>query len=71
MQDNIVKNKVIIIIDYGSQYTQLIARRIRSLNFYCEIVSCLKFKLENYDLNDVGAFILSGSEDIAIIFLIN
>ena len=27
----------ILIIDYGSQYTQLIARRVRELNIYCEI----------------------------------
>ncbi|MET1056951.1 MAG: glutamine-hydrolyzing GMP synthase [Pedobacter sp.] len=27
----------IIIIDYGSQFTQLIARRVRELNVYCEI----------------------------------
>lgn len=32
-----IKTSKVLIIDYGSQYTQLIARRVRELNVYCEI----------------------------------
>jgi len=46
----------ILILDFGSQYTQLIARRVRELNVYCEIHPFNKFELTP----DVKGVILSG-----------
>ena len=48
----------ILILDFGSQYTQLIARRIRELHVYSEIVPCTKIP-EITD--DIKGIILSGS----------
>ena len=49
----------ILIIDFGSQFTQLIARRIRELNVFCEIVSHKKIKDSNINEETKG-IILSG-----------
>ena len=32
-----MSHKKILILDFGSQYTQLIARRVRETNVYCEL----------------------------------
>ena len=48
----------ILIIDFGSQYTQLIARRVREQNVYCEIHPCTKIPEITSDIKGV---ILSGS----------
>jgi len=48
----------VLIIDFGSQYTQLIARRVRELNIYSEIHPFNKIPS---DLNRYKAIILSGS----------
>lgn len=52
MQNNV------LILDFGSQYTQLIARRVRELNIFCEI-----YPYNNLpkDLTSYKAVILSGS----------
>ena len=49
----------ILIIDFGSQFTQLIARRIRELGVFSEIISHKKIKIK--DLNkSIRGIILSG-----------
>ena len=51
-------HEMILILDFGSQYTQLIARRIRELNVYCEIHPWNKIpKIES----NIKGVILSGS----------
>ena len=50
--------ETLIILDFGSQYTQLIARRVRELNVFCEIYPYNKIP-ENLD--SVKGIILSGS----------
>ncbi len=49
----------ILILDYGSQYTQLIARRIREYNVYCEIHPYNK-NLSDFKDNQPGGIVLSG-----------
>ena len=48
----------ILILDFGSQYTQLIARRIREINVYCEIYPYNHFPIPD---GSVKGVILSGS----------
>lgn len=49
----------ILILDYGSQYTQLIARRVRELNVYSEIIPFNR-PLEEFNDNPPSGIILSG-----------
>ncbi len=50
--------EMILILDFGSQYTQLIARRVRELNVYCEIHPYNKIPSSDHRIMGV---ILSGS----------
>ncbi len=51
--------KKILIIDFGSQFTQLIARRVRELGVFSEIVSHKKIKLKDIN-SSIKGIVLSG-----------
>ncbi|MDR1784171.1 MAG: glutamine-hydrolyzing GMP synthase [Endomicrobium sp.] len=54
---------MILILDFGSQYTQLIARRIREEKVYCEIYPGNK-RVESFsEFKDLKGIILSGGYD--------
>ena len=54
-----IKKNKILIIDFGSQVTKLIARRIRELEVYCEVINLKELKkIKNF--NGVKGIILSG-----------
>ena len=59
MTDNI-RHEAIIILDFGSQYTQLIARRVREAGVYCQILPC-HTPLEEILARQPNGLILSGS----------
>ena len=50
----------IIIIDFGSQFTQLIARRVRELGVFSEIISHKKTNFKNLKKQNINGIILSG-----------
>ena len=54
----------ILILDFGSQYTQLIARRIREIGVYCEIYSCDCNDEEVYAFNAKGIILSGGPESV-------
>ena len=54
-----MNQQIVLILDFGGQYTQLIARRVREANVYCEI---LPFDATSKAIKDLNprAIILSG-----------
>jgi GMP synthase (glutamine-hydrolysing) len=55
-----MKNRIIV-LDFGSQYTQLIARRLREMGVYSEVLPC-DCMLDSYsnELSNIKGIILSG-----------
>src|SRR5499425_596585 len=56
---NVQNHETVIILDFGSQYTQLIARRVREAGVYCEIFP-FDASLKEIQIRHPKGLILSG-----------
>ena len=63
MAKNILADKILI-IDFGSQYTQLIARRVRELGVYCEIYHHQSSLKSIKDFGPKGIILSGGPETV-------
>lgn len=54
-----MKNELVIVLDFGGQYNQLVARRVRECNVYCEIYS-YKTDIETIKAMNPKGIILTG-----------
>lgn len=52
-------NEKIIVLDFGGQYNQLIARRIREAGVYCEVIPCTA-PIESYHSPTLKGIVLTG-----------
>lgn len=55
-----MKNEEVIVIDFGGQYNQLIARRVRENNVYCEVLSYSKANIDEIKAMNPSGIIFTG-----------
>ena len=60
-----IHNHKILILDFGSQYTQLIARRVREIGVYCELWAWDVTEEQIREFNPDG-IILSGVQKVLL-----
>ncbi|MCF6219041.1 MAG: glutamine-hydrolyzing GMP synthase [Gammaproteobacteria bacterium] len=62
--DSNIHSQRILILDFGSQYTQLIARRVRDAGVYCELRSCDMAPAEIENFAPSGIILSGGPESV-------
>ena len=58
--DNVLSQEKVIVIDFGGQYNQLVARRVRECNVYCEIYSYRTDLAQIKAMNPKGIILTGG-----------
>lgn len=61
-----IHSQRILILDYGSQYTQLIARRVREIGVYCEIFPWDADTAQSFASNVNGIILSGGPESVTM-----
>ena len=59
-----MKNETVVVIDFGGQYNQLIARRVREANVYCEVVPYSKSIEEIKAMEPKGIIFTGGPNSV-------
>ena len=55
-----MKHQTVLVVDFGGQYNQLIARRVREANVYCELISYQKIEEKIAELDPIGMVFTGG-----------
>lgn len=59
-----MQHETILVVDFGGQYNQLIARRVRDLNVYCEVISYKKALAEITEKKPIGIILTGGPNSV-------
>ena len=60
--------ETVLILDFGAQYSQLIARRVREQNVYCEVKPCSISPDEIRELAPIGIILSGGPQSVYDLF---
>ncbi|MFQ5525372.1 MAG: glutamine-hydrolyzing GMP synthase [Thermoanaerobaculia bacterium] len=58
------RHETVLVLDFGSQYTQLIARRLRENRVYCEVHPCTLSAAEAAELAPIGVILSGGPQSV-------
>ena len=59
-----MKKELVVVIDFGGQYNQLVARRVREANVYCEIYSYKTELSKIKEMNPKGIILTGGPSSV-------
>ena len=58
------QHEKVLVLDFGGQYNQLIARRVRDLNVYCDLKSCDMTIEEIKEYDPIGIIFTGGPNSV-------